>query len=116
MNKLRLIFRLQIHMGKLAEFKEVAAAILAAVQASGHDTLEYEWFLNREQTECVVLETFASSEALLAHADRVADLAVRLFSITDLADIWLCGEPSAAVLEKTAAFAPKPYAFMQGRA
>ena len=99
MTKLRLIFRLQIHAGKLAEFQEVGAAILAAVQASGHDTLEYEWFLNREQTECVVL-----------------DLAVRLFSITNLADIWLCGEPSAAVLEKTAAFAPKPYAFMQGRA
>jgi len=52
---------------------------------------------------------------LLEHSDLVADLAVRLFSITALADIWLCGEPSAAVLEKTAAFAPKPYAFMQGR-
>jgi len=115
MTKLRLIFRLKLHPRKLDEFKEVAAAILSAVEARGHDTLEYEWFLNAEQTECVVLETFASSEALLEHADMIADLAVRLFSITDLVDIWLCGEPSAAVLAKTAAFAPKPYAFMQGR-
>jgi quinol monooxygenase YgiN len=115
MSKLRLIFRLKIHDGKLHELKEVAAAILAIVEAKGPGTLEYEWFLNHDQTECVVLETFASSEALLEHADMVTELAHRLFSVCDLADIWLCGDPSAEVVQKTAAFAPQLYSFLQGR-
>ena len=115
MSKLRLIFRLKIHSGRLAEFKEVAAGILAIVEAKGPETLEYEWFLTGDTTECVVLETFASSEALLDHAEAVAELAGRLFALSDMQNIWLCGEPSAEVLAKTAAFAPRVYEFLQGR-
>jgi hypothetical protein len=32
-----------------------------------------------------------------------------------MSDIWLCGELSAAVLERVAAFSPKLYSFLQGR-
>jgi quinol monooxygenase YgiN len=115
MSKLRIIARLKIHTGKLDEFKALAATVLSVVQERCPGTLEYEWFLSTDQTECVVLETFASSEALLAHADAVAEQARQLFAVCDMPDIWLCGEPSAAVLERAAAFAPKPYAFLQGR-
>jgi quinol monooxygenase YgiN len=115
MSKLRLIFRLRIHPGQLAALKAVAGRILTIVEQRGPDTLEYEWFLSGDQTECVVLETFASSEALLEHAEMVAEEAQELFSICDLADIWLCGKPSRAVIEKTAAFAPQVYEFLQGR-
>ena len=115
MSTLRLIFRLKIHSGKLDEFKEVAASILAVVKAKGHDTLEYEWFLNGDRTECVVLETFADSRALLEHAEHVAELAGRLFALSDMQNIWLCGQPSAEVLEKTAAFGPSVYLLLQGR-
>ena len=115
MSKLRIIVRLQIHMGKLDAFKMLAATVLAVVQERCPGTSEYEWFLSSDQTECVVLETFASSEALLVHADVVAEHARRLFTLCDIFDIWLCGEPSAEVLERAATFAPKPYAFLQGK-
>lgn len=115
MTKLRFIFRLKIHAGRLDEFKAVAAQLLAMVQDKGRHTLEYEWFLSGDQTECIVLETFASSEALLVHADMVAEQARRLFSLCDMQDLWLCGEPSAEVLQRAAAFGPKVYSFLQGR-
>jgi len=114
-SKLRFFFRLKIHAGKLDEFKAVAAALLAMVQEQGRHTLEYEWFLNGDQTECVVLETFADSDALLTHADMVAAQAGRLFALCDMQDLWLCGEPSPAVLQRAAAFAPRQYSFLQGR-
>ena len=115
MTKLRLIFRLKIHNGKLDALKRVAARILTIVQQKGPGTLEYEWFMSADQSECVVLETFASSEALLEHAELVAAEAAELFAVCDLVDIWLCGKPSREVMEKTAAFAPKVYEFLQGR-
>ena len=115
MSKLRIIARLQIHPGKLEEFKARAATVLSVVQDRCPGTLEYEWFLRSNQTECIVLETFASAEALLAHAEVIAEPARQLFAVSDLADMWLCGEPSAAVLERAAAFAPTLYAFLQGR-
>src|SRR5687768_6631654 len=98
MSKLRLIFRLKIHNGKLESLKRVAARILTMVQQKGPGTLEYEWFMSADHTECVVLETFASSDALLEHAELVAAEAVELFAVCDLVDIWLCGKPSPAVL------------------
>lgn len=115
MDKVRLIFRMGIPAGGLGRFKAIAASILAVVEQKGPETLEYEWFLNREQTECVVLETFASSEALLAHAEMISGLAMELFELCDVQLIWLCGNASAAVLEKTAAFGPTHYALLQGK-
>ncbi len=115
MSKLRFIFRLKIHAGRLDEFKAVATRLLAMVQEKGRSTLEYEWFLNGDQTECIVLETFANSEALLEHADRVAEQARRLFALCDMQDLWLCGEPSPEVLQRAASFGPKVYSLLQGR-
>jgi quinol monooxygenase YgiN len=113
MSKLRIILRVKIHAGKLEDFKAVAGAFLSTVRERCPGTLEYEWFLSGDQ--CVVLETFASSEALLAHVEATAAHSPQLFALCDMSDIWLCGEPSAAVLERVAAFAPKPYSFLQGR-
>jgi quinol monooxygenase YgiN len=106
---------MRIHDGMLEEFKAVAAEILSLVHDHGPDTLEYEWFMSGDQTECVVLETFRDSEALLAHAELIAEQAQRLFAAGEIKNLWLCGNPSAEVVEKTSAFAPGLYNFLQGR-
>jgi quinol monooxygenase YgiN len=115
MTRLRIIAQLKIHTGKLDELKVLAAAILSVMHERCPGTLAYEWFPSSDQTEYVVLETFACSETLLVHADAVAEQSRRLFALCDMPDIWLCGEPSAAVLERAAAFVPMPYSFLQGR-
>lgn len=116
MNTLRLIFRLRINEGKLEEFKQHASAIIAMVREHGHRTPDYEYFLNADESECVVLESFADSEALLAHADMVAERAVQMFAVCEIQNLWLCGNPSQAVVEKTAAFAPSRFGRWQGKA
>jgi len=114
METLRLIFRMRIHDGKLEAFKAVAAEILDIVIANGGDgTVDYDWFMNDDESECVVVETFADSEALLAHADRVNEPAVRMFGMCDLENLWLCGNPSPAVVEKTSAYGAGVYRYLQ---
>ncbi len=113
MSKLRLIFRMEIQSGRLEEFKEHAAVIVSMVKDKGGDrTLGYEWYLNEDKMECVFVETFADSEALLSHADYISEKAFDMFSLAEMRDIWLCGSPSQAVLDKMAAFAPTPYALV----
>lgn len=113
MDKVRLIFRMTIDAGQIDDFKAVGAQIMDIVRDKGHHTLEYEWFLNEETSEAVVLETFADSDALLAHARMIGDLGVRLFSLGRIENLWLCGDVSQQVLETTAGFGPTPYALLQ---
>jgi quinol monooxygenase YgiN len=109
MSRLRLILRVKIHGGKVDEFTALGAAIVSVVQDKCPGTLEYEWYLSGDQAECVLLETFASSEALLAHAGAISEQAYKLFGLCDITDNWLCGCPAPEVLQLMAAFAPKSY-------
>ena len=115
MSRLRLILRVRIHPGKAEEFKALGAAILSVVKEKCPATLEYEWFLSGDQTECVLLETFASSEGLLAHADAISEQAYKLFGLCDISDNWLCGQPAPEVLQRMAAFTPKSYLTLYGK-
>jgi len=115
MSTVRLIFSAKIHDGKMDEFEEVGTAIMAIVRDKGHRTLEYDWYLNRDKSEGVVIETFADSDALMAHAEMIGELGVRLFSLCDIKTLWLCGDVSQAVLDKTAGFGPTHYGLLQSK-
>ena len=57
-------------------------------------TQSYEWYLNANRTECLVLEVYQDSNALLAHVGNLGDLLGRLMTVSDLA-IEVCGDPLA---------------------
>ena len=42
------------------------------VEANEPDTVNYQFYLNRDGTSCIVHETYANSEAVLAHITGVA--------------------------------------------
>lgn len=50
----------------LAEFTSLAHEAVTAVRGES-GALQYDWFFNEDQTKCVVLEKYESSEAVLAH-------------------------------------------------
>ena len=94
MKTIQLTARAAIHEGKLEEFKALAAECMRLVRERDSGTLQYEWFLNQAQTECVVLETYRDSEAVLEH---IANLGATLEAILALGD-WtfeIFGSPSA---------------------
>ncbi|MBS1253060.1 MAG: hypothetical protein MAG451_02105 [Anaerolineales bacterium] len=113
MSKLQVSARLKIHEGKLDEFKQVAAECVSVVKEKDPGTLQYDWFLNSDQTECVVRETYESSEAVLAHMANLGDALGRLMELADLS-VEVFGAPSPQLMEAVAGVPTKVYSSLQG--
>ena len=94
MSELQGIARFQFHEGKLEEFKRLAAQCMEIVRTEDTGTLQYEIYLNDEESEGVVLERYRDSEALLEHAAHLGDLNEAIVA-TGLVAGELLGEPSA---------------------
>jgi quinol monooxygenase YgiN len=98
--------------GNLAEFKEVAARALEITRGE-ETTLQYDWFFSDDETKCVVRETYANSDAILAHIANVGDLIGKLAELGGGLEIEAFGELSPELQEAAAAFEPTVYKFFQ---
>jgi quinol monooxygenase YgiN len=67
MSELLCIARLKIHPGKLDEFKHLGAECAELVSTKDTGTLQYEQYFNCDKTECLVIERYRDSQALLDH-------------------------------------------------
>ncbi len=113
MKNLQITARFQIHHGKLAEFKKTAEECHAIVKAKDKDTIQYDWYFDESQSECVLRETYPDSNALLAHLANIGDLFGKILSLGDFsAEVY--GEPSEELLKATAGLDKKLYSFYQG--
>jgi quinol monooxygenase YgiN len=112
MSALQVTARLKIHEGKLAEFKEVAAQCMQSVREKDSGTLQYDWFFNADETECVVRETYRDSDAVFEHIGNLGDTMGALLSVCDM-DLEVYGSPSAELVAATAEMAPKLYSPLQ---
>lgn len=112
MSQIQVTARLTIHEGKLDAFRAVASRCMDAVRTRDTGTLQYDWFLSPDGTECVVRETYRDSEAVLEHMGNLADLLGQLGALADL-DVEVYGVPSPALVEAAAPLAPRVYAPFQ---
>jgi quinol monooxygenase YgiN len=55
--------------GKPGKFKRLSAQCMEIVRTKGTGTLQYEIYFNDDQSECIALERYKDSEALIQHAD-----------------------------------------------
>lgn len=55
-----------IPKGKLKEFQRIAQQMIAASRKEP-GTLGYQWFLSADGGRCRIVETYANSQAVLAH-------------------------------------------------
>jgi quinol monooxygenase YgiN len=94
---------------KLGEFKELAEQMMAVTRTEA-DTLQYDWFFNDDETKCVVRETYASSDAVLAHVANLGDLFERIVEVGGHMEIEGFGTPSAELLAMTDAMNATVYA------
>lgn len=72
--ELQAIVRFRFHDGAVDEFKRLSAECMAIVRAQDTGTLQYDTFFNDDETECIVLERFRDSEALIQHGENLAHL------------------------------------------
>jgi quinol monooxygenase YgiN len=86
-SELQGIGRFKFREGELEEFKRLAAQCIEIVRAKDTGTLQYEMYFNDDQSECIVLERYRDSEALIEHAAHLGHLGEAI-----LATGWLSGE------------------------
>ena len=96
--------RLKVRDGEIEGFKRQAVEMMRQTREKDTKTLRYDWFLSDDGTECEVREGYVDADALLEHAQNVAEARDKLFR--DFAyghEMTLYGEPSpalAAVIEQ----------------
>lgn len=72
--ELRAIVRFRFHDGAVADFKRLSAQCMEIVRAKDPGTLQYDTYLNDDETECIVLERFRDADALIRHGENLAHL------------------------------------------
>ena len=101
MSELQGIVRFKFHEGKVEEFKRLSAQCLEIVRAKDTGTLQYDTYLNDDQSECIVLERFRDSEALIEHGANLAHLMEAILATGSVSG-ELLGEPSAELKARLA--------------
>ena len=72
MGELRGIVRFRFHADKVEEFKRLSAECLEIVRSKDVGTLQYDTYFNDDESECIVLERFRDSDALILHSQNMA--------------------------------------------
>jgi quinol monooxygenase YgiN len=96
------IARFRFREGKLEEFKRLSAQAGEIVRAKDTGTLQYDLYFNEDQSECMVLERFRDSEALIEHFTNLGDLVEAILSTVTVVHGELLGEPSAELRARLA--------------
>ena len=94
MSELQGIGRFKFQAGKLEEFNRLSAQAMEIVRAKDTGTLQYEIYFSDDQSECIVLERYRDSEALIEHATNLGELGQAILA-TGLVSSELLGEPGA---------------------
>ena len=109
--KARALFK--IKEGKLEEFKQLIPQFISTVKEKDPGTITYDWYLNEERMECGVLEVYADSDAVLAHAANVGGLLQRSFEFGDLMlDVY--GNPSDELIKAIEGIGATIYPYFSG--
>src|SRR3979411_1796874 len=95
------IARFKFHEGKVEEFKRLSAQCMEIVRTKDTGTLQYDIYLNGDQSEALVLERYRDSEALIEHTAHLGDIGAAILATGSVSG-ELLGEPSAELRERLA--------------
>jgi quinol monooxygenase YgiN len=115
-NEIRFKVELAIEGSKIEEYKKLVQDMVRVVEANEPDTINYEFYLNKSETSCVVNETYANSEAALAHAKGVASQTIlpKIFEISRITRFDVYGDPSEELQKVLTSFGVQAYNLFAG--
>jgi quinol monooxygenase YgiN len=116
-NQIQFRAEFTIQEGKIEEFKKLVQEMSRVVEANEPDTINYQFYLNRAETKCIVHETYANSEAVLAYNAGVASQTIlpKIFSVSRISRFEVYGNPSEELQKLlTSSFSPQTYNLFAG--
>ncbi len=72
--ELQAIVRFPFRNGHVEEFKRLFSQCMEIVRTQDTGTLQYDTYFNDDETECIVIERFRDSDALIQHGENLAHL------------------------------------------
>jgi quinol monooxygenase YgiN len=102
MSELVGIARFRFNEGKADEYKRLSARAMEIVRTKEPGTLQYDTYLNQDESECIVIERYRDSEAAIEHAGNLAEISAAVLAIVSVVHGELLGEPSAELRAKLA--------------
>ena len=105
-NLIRLKAEVIIKDGKLKEYKKLIRKMSKLVEANEPDTLGYYFYFNRDETQCVVHEIFANSDAVIAHNNSPASQTMlpKILSVSRISKLEVYGNPTKKLQKVLASF------------
>ena len=88
------IARFRFHEGKVEEFKRLSAQAMEIVKAKDPGTLAYDVYFNADETECVVIERYTDSNALIEHFANMGELMEPILSMVTVVHGEVLGDPN----------------------
>jgi len=85
--ELQAIVRFRFHNGDVEEFKRLSVQCMEIVRTQDTGTLQYDTYFNDDESECIVLERFRDSDALIQHGEHLAHLMDAIIATGEV-----CGE------------------------
>jgi quinol monooxygenase YgiN len=102
MSKIQVSAKMKIPHDKLEEFKQQAMECIRQVKEKEIGTLQYDWFLSGDGTECEIREAYESSEAALFHQSNVREpLRILFEKFGSPTSVIIYGDPSPELLENS---------------
>jgi len=103
--ELQAIVRFRFHNGDVEEFKRLSVQCMEIVRARDTGTLQYDTYFNDDETECIVIERFRDSDALIQHGENLAHLMDAIIATGSVSG-ELLGDLSAELRARFAAGGP----------
>jgi quinol monooxygenase YgiN len=105
-----------IQEGKIEEYKKLVQDMSRVVEANEPDTINYQFYLNRSETKCIVNETYANSEAVFAHINGIASQTIlpKVLNIARITGFDVYGNPSEELQKVLTTFSPQTYNLFAG--
>ena len=96
------IARFRFHEGKAEEYKRLSAQVMDIVRAKDSGTLQFDIYLNDDESECMVIERYRDSDALIEHFENLGELSEAILAIVSVVHGEVLGEVSAELRAKLA--------------
>jgi quinol monooxygenase YgiN len=102
MSKLDVVVRVGITPGHTDAFRHWSEKCMKNVKQHGEGMTKYDWFMNEDESECVVLECYENSEALLKHMHDMGNLLMEGSDHYESFSGEMFGNPSQEVIDSLA--------------